>query len=228
MKIKHALTLILPALLACDVADALPEVESGALTICTDADGSSGNDDDVDIEGTVVAIDDGAVDCTRTITVQDAQGELTSFGYSLSDAAGDDISPALDVSEGDTVDVRYRYRLVWGDVAGLIVEDATGPVFAGDEGGWGGAIDLDQIDGFSVSRGEDVIARTSGACEPLQGHEIQFDGDDSLALVPVSSGELTLDGVAMTAFAVKATTWGTSTNCATSDSTDHFSWAIAR
>ena len=60
----------------------------------------------------------------------------------------------------DAVDLSYRYRMVWGSVAGIVISDA--------------------------------------------------------------------DGTALTAMAVRATEYGESLNCATSDTTGYLSWMVVR
>jgi hypothetical protein len=73
-----------------------------------------------------------------------------------------------------------------------------------------------------------VVASTFGNCQPLEGHEIHFEADDALTLTPVSSDEVTVDGQTLTATAVRATSYGESRTCQTTDVTDVTSWMLVR
>lgn len=211
-------------LFACD----LDPVEEGSVVVCLDGDAAPvGNDVDLDVTGTVVGQSEGG-DCLVDLTIEQADGTLASIGWTLLDGEGNDLTPDFNVAEGDQVSFTYRYRMVWGDVAGFVLRDAEGEVIAAaDEGAWDNALEEGDVPGLAVSPGE-VVATEATECEPLEGHTLIFEGDNTVEIEPVASDTVTVGGADFTAYALRATSWGEGTGCDVSDTTSVYAWAINR
>ena len=132
-----------------------------------------------------------------------------------------------DLDLEDMVSFSHHYVMVWGDAEGFVIEDDLGLVMAADEGAWGGAISGESLD-FSVSLSAAPIAQESSECSTTDGYEIVFGADENVSVPPVSSATLTLDGLALTAMAIRAAEFGPGTNCFVTDQTDYMTWAVAR
>ncbi len=204
-------------------------VETGALQVCFEGDGaSSGDDADVEVTGQVSNTNGTTGDCSRNLDVHVGEGTVYRVGWTLLDDDGTDITPDFDVAEGDAVTLLYRYRLVWGDAAGFVLRDADDNVVAAaDEGAWGSALEEGDVPGLSVSPGE-VVATEATDCEPLEGHTLLFEGDDTVEIEPVDSGTVAVGGAEFTAYALRATSWGEGTGCDVSDTTEVYAWALSR
>jgi len=202
------------------------EITRGRVRVCTDQSANM-QDLDLDISGVVIALNDGSVDCSQSVTLTLDDGSVASFGYTLVDADEQDITPPLDLETGETVWGVYRYKLVFGSVAGLSLEDDAGFVLAADEGGYAGALSADDIP-FSVSQGEDVIGRERDDCVIKNQYEVIFEADDSVTLAPVASGAISFHGRTFAAYAISAIGYDAGRNCSISDLTDSLSWAVVR
>lgn len=203
-------------------------VERGTVVVSLDGGRPPlGDDLDLLLDGTVTAVEADASGA-RSVTVDDGAGEVHTVGLSVGDAADADIAPALDVAVGDAVHLVYRYRFVWGDVAGFALSDADGLVVAAEEGAWGGALQEGDVPGLSVRRGDDVVAREAAECQPLEGFSLVFEGDEAVELVPVDTAPLSVDGAALTAIAVASWDYGESATCQISDVTGYDSWVVHR
>lgn len=216
--------MILLFALACD----FDAVEEGSAVVCLDDERAMGGDDvDIELSGTVVNQHAGA-DCTLNLEVEADDGTRYSVGWSLADAEAQDLTPDFDVADGERVSLLYRYRMVWGDAAGFVLRDAEGDVVAAaDEGAWGSALEEGDVPGLAVSPGE-VVATEATECEPLEGHTLLFEGDDTVEIEPVGSDAITVGGAEFTAYALRATSWGEGTGCDVSDTTDTYAWALSR
>ncbi len=211
--------------LACD----FDPVEEGSLVVCLDGeDVSMGGDNvDLDVTGTAVGQVEGG-DCQIDLLIEQADGTLAAIGWSLADAEANDLTPDFDVAVGDAVTLLYRYRMVWGDTAGFVLHDAEGAVVAAaEEGRWGNALEDGDVAGLSVSPGE-VVATEATECEPLEGHTLVFEGDNTVEIEPVASETVTVGGADFTAYALRATSWGEGTGCDVSDTTETYAWALSR
>ena len=102
-----------------------PPVEQGQLTVCSTVEISDQEQETV-ISGSVTGIDDGAVDCARSLTVTDATGDATTIGLTLLDAGGVDVTPPFDLDLEDMVSFSHHYVMVWGDAEGFVIEDDLG------------------------------------------------------------------------------------------------------
>ena len=205
-------------------------VDRGTVDICLAA--STGDlvlDQELFLRG-IVGPADSTSECegVRTFSiVGDKKGTFT-FGFGVRDGDGSDITPPLEVGEGDEVSLFFRDRLVWGNVAGFVLEDFEGAMIAAaDEGTWGGALDAGEVDGLAVDRGHDVIAREPTDCQPIEGYEIEFSADDDAVLTPVDSEQIAIEGRSFTALAVAAWDYGESDKCQITDATGVTSWVVS-
>ncbi len=194
-------------------SSALPEIEESGVVL----------------SGVVAALNDGTVDCTQSITItgQAEDDAVVTVGYTLLDADGVDITPALDLAVDDSISGVYRNTLVWGTVEALVLEDSAGLVLAADQGTWGGGLEEGDV-GFSVSLGEEVIASEESECQTKDGYAVVFEADESVSVEPVGSAAIEVDGQALTAHALAAFQRGPGKRCEVSDQTDYLSWAVVR
>ncbi|MBM4393401.1 MAG: hypothetical protein FJ090_19945 [Deltaproteobacteria bacterium] len=216
-------------LLACgSILDPDP-VERGSLVVCLDGSrDSSGNDVDIEHSGTVLSLGAASGDCAQEVEIEGDERAVRRVGWRLTDAEGNDVTPDFDVAVGDSVALSYRYRMVWGDVAGFVLLDGDGSLLAAaDEGAWGDALDDGDVPGLAVTPGE-VVATEATVCEPLEGHTLVFEGDDTVEIEPIASDSVTVGGAALTAHAVRATSWGEGAGCEVTDTTSVYAWAVSR
>ena len=201
-------------------------VDRGDLSVCLDGRrDSTGNDVDIEVAGTVIALDDTPGECSRSVVVDDGLGTVLHLGIVALDADGGDITPDMGVAVGDVVHAVYRYRMVWGDVAGFALTRDGALGAAADEGAWGGALAPDDLPGLAVTPG-DVVATERGDCLPVEGHSLVFTGDDTVEVVPVSSSSVDVDGSPLSALAVAAWGYGEPTGCDMSDTTDVYAFVV--
>jgi len=213
---------LLPLLAACggDIVD------RGSVEVC--ADGVDGGDDAVlSLDGSISAIGGGACsDSTLSFTVTGDQ-EVT-IGLTVTDADNADITPDPGLVVDQAVSLHYRYKLVWGDVAGFALTDADGLDLAAEEGFWGGALQDGDIDGLTVARGKDEVARERDTCGHVVGYEVVFTGDDVVAVQPVDSADIQVGGTTLTATAVGAYDYEDGPNCSVEDRTGGTAWVVSR
>lgn len=203
-------------------------VDRGTVDIClTDSEGEV-IDEELYLRG-IVGPPDSTSDCqgTRSFSIVDKHKGTFTWGFGVRDADGSDITPALEVDEGDEVELFYRNRLVFGDVAGFVLGDWEGALLAAaDEGTWGGAFDPGDVNGVSIERGDEVIAREPTDCQPIEGYEIEFSADEDEVLTPVDSEQIAIEGRSFTAMAVAAWDYGEDDDCQITDATGVTAWVI--
>jgi len=217
---------MLLVLLASCVTD--DTVERGTVDIClADANGEV-LDQELFLRG-IVGPPDSTSDCqgVRSFSIVDhAKGTFT-WGFGVRDGDGSDVTPALDLTEGDEVSLFFRDHLVWGDVAGFVLEDFEGVMIAAaDEGTWGGAFVPGDLDGISIERGDDIIASEPTDCQPIDGYQIEFSADDDAVLTPVDSEQIFIEERSFTAMAVAAWDYGESDDCQITDATGATAWVL--
>jgi len=213
------------------LAACLPNtVDRGTVDIClADSKGELVLDQEFFLRG-IVGPPDSTSDCqgVRSFSIVDNQKGTFTWGFGVRDGDGTDITPALDVSYGDDVHLFFRDRLVWGDVAGFVLGDFEEVMIAAaDEGTWGGAFEPGEVDGLSVDRGHDVIAREPTDCQPIEGYEIEFSADDDTVLAPVDSAQIDIEGRSFRALAVAAWDYGDSDSCQITDATGATAWVVS-
>lgn len=213
------------------LAACLPNiVDRGTVDIClADANGDLVLDQELSLRG-IVGPPDSTSDCQGTTSfsiVDNTKGTYT-WGFGVQDGDGSDITPSLDVGYGDDVHLFFRDRLVWGNVAGFVLGDFEEVMIAAaDEGTWGAALEPGDVDGLSVERGHDVIAREPTDCQPIEGFEIEFSADEDAVLTPVESERIAIEGRSFTALAVSAWDYGDSDDCQITDATGATAWVVS-
>jgi hypothetical protein len=220
--------LLIPAIVgvACskeDPAKGLSPV-MGVVEVCTELEA---NDDTLfEHSGVVVAVDDGASDCARSVTIEASDGTRHTVGWTVTDDTGGDQSPAVAVEVGMDLTLGVRSTMVFGVVRGLILTDADGLVFAADEGTWGGGLRPEET-GVVVEHGP-IVAVSESDCVTTEYSKAWLEGDATYgldALVPI---EVEVDGQPITAMLVASIEYGPGTSCSVSDKTDELAWVAWR
>ncbi len=228
------------SLFACtDPVGQLPKPEHGTQQICLGGPEDVGGADELDllVTGTVVGFDVGndmnLADCldgpSTVVEIEDADGEVWSLGWSIADDRGQDLTPVLSLEAGSEVDLLFRWKMVWGTTAGFVLSDAEGLVASGDEGAWGSALSADDLMGFEVERGANIVSREETQCQPIEGYTVDFVSlARTTSLLPVNSGPFEIDGQMFEAMAIDAMDYGESRSCSVSDRTNVTAWAVYR
>ena len=213
----------LPTLVGCQDV-----VEHGTLTICTTMEDPSPTSNALTTHaGEVIAIDDGTVDCTRSVTIVDELGISQTIGLTVTDSLGQDITPMMDVNPGDAITLDFHLLRVWGWTMGFVLTDADGIVLAADEGTWGGALtDVDL--GFRVDYSTEPIATATSECLTSDYFDITFAADTATSVAAGSSDALIIDGTTYMATAINATKFGPGRRCEVSDKSNYLTWIVAR
>ncbi len=215
-------------LLACEPQTPSPSGSpNGAVVLCKDGARPSGDDQDLVLTGTITDVGSDT-DCGATFTIDDGAGTVATFGVNATDADGEAVALALGVSQGDTVDLTWRYRLVWGDVMGLVLRDGDGLLFAAEEGQWGGALAAEDTPELEVGLGA-VYQTVATACMPREDHTVQFaTGDDEVEVAPVAADHVAVGTTDLTVWAMAAYTWAEGDGCSVEDGTDALAWWALR
>ena len=220
------LALLLSFMVGCDQGT----LEHGYLTVCASSEmdmDMDGGGYGIDLSGTVVALDDGTTECSRSVTVENANGNRLSVGLTVKDAEDLDITPNIDLQQGDSVVLTYRDRVVWGSVSGFVIYEDQTLVLAAEEGTWGGALkDVDL--GFTVSLSAEPIAVKRTECVTTEGYALLFEGDETVSVEPVSTAPFQVDGQPLNAIAIRADVLGPGRNCSVSDLSSSRTWVVAR
>ena len=233
LAVSTAAVLGLLALGGCPPPDDLERTAppTGALELCLPI--SAGDDTLVAVEGIVVAVDDGASGCGRSVTLEAADGILHTVGWTVFDVHGADRSPAADLDVGRAVAFGMRAHMVFGEVRGLRITDEDGLVLAADEGTWGGGLDPEEV-GFSVEHGG-VFATVEQECRRTDYARLRFSSDEmTVELGPLDEEQdflLVADDAGTEAVSVRALAsiqHGPGGSCEVSDQTDTLSWVAWR
>jgi hypothetical protein len=202
-------------------------IDRGTVDICLADQTGEVIDQELFLRG-LVGPPDSTADCqgVRSFSILDEKKGTFTLGFGVDDADGTDITPALEVLDGSQVSLFYRDHMVWGDVAGFVLEDFEGAMIAAaDEGTWGGALVPGEVDGISIERGN-MIGHEHTDCQPIRGYEIEFSADDDAVLTPVESEQIVIEGRSYTALAVAAWDYGPDDNCQIDDATGATAWVI--
>ena len=196
----------------------------GVVDVCTDLPAA---DDTLHaFSGVVVATDDGATDCTYSITIEDADGARHTVGWSVTDDYGEDHTPAADVAQGDTITLKVRSFMVFGEVRGLLITDEDGLLLAADEGTWGGGLRAEET-GFSMTHGH-TVAETVTECITTTYSEAWLEADALWGLEPLRPLVVDVAGTAHTVMMVSSIEYGPGRQCEVSDKTDELAWVAWR
>lgn len=215
-----------------------PAPTNGNIDACLGGPSAAagGEDLEVEISGTVTAIDGESPDMnlvgcaeapSHTIEITDEAGDVWTVGLNIT-TEDTDRTPTFAVAEGDVIDLTFREKLVWGTVAGFTLANEEGLIAAVEQGTWGGALNVDDTPGLEVSGGSDVINTEDTDCMPIETFSVIFSADTELELDPDNIETLELDGATYSAFAVASYDYGSGTNCQVSDSTGATAWAVYR
>lgn len=208
-------------------SDDVEAPDVGSVLVCLPF--GAGDDTLVEVDGTVVGIDDGSTDCVRSLTVSVDDGSVVSVGWSVSDADGGDLGPSLDLEAGDPVHLGMRAHLVFGEVRGLLITDDEGLLLAADEGTWGGGLEEDET-GLRVEPGT-VVATVEAECTITDYSVVRFTDaatGSSVEVWPLESDGLTVREQALTVQAVASIQRSSGRSCSVSDQTDVVSWVAWR
>jgi hypothetical protein len=164
--------------------------------------------------GTVEEVEPGITDftlvpcepagATRLMQVRDTNQVAWLLGWVVQGEAAVDKTPTADVAIGAQVEVLFRAN-DQGKSAGFVVAEIDGgPLVAAMDAGVGtNALGEDEVPGATVWFG-DWLTTNEEECGTVHGYEVNFHGDDDLALAPFSEGTLTVRGSSFTATAVSA------------------------
>ena len=178
-----------------------------------------------ELDGTSVPGLDCAEDSAYAIDIEESNGTVWTLAYGITDHAGDQVAPSLDLIEGDTVNFIFQQKQNQPDPArGFVVIDGSGLVAAIDNGLSGGALDNSAIDGLNVNRGL-LIGDNKEECGLRSGTQIEFRGSSTVAIEPFSTGTVNIGASNFEVFAISAYFWSKA-NC--DENVDELSWAIFR
>ena len=217
-------TVLLLLLAACSAPS-----QSGFVRVCIDgARQAIGDDVDLTLSGVVTGVTTGDPVCGTEVSFEDENGDVRSVGVMAFEDEAGEVPIPIDVglAAGAPIDVTYRYRMVWGDVAGVVVTAAEGVVLAADEGGWGGALEAGDVAGLAVSSGDDIVGYSAG-CARYASRTIVFDADEPVEIAPVGEGEGTILGRPMRFWAIANVDADGTGSCLVSDSPHPLAWALA-
>ena len=195
---------------------------------------------DEGISGTVVSDEalsgafDSPLECygvgQRVLTIEDGDGGEWAFAYGVTDPDDADVTPAMAVSAGEAVSVRYRAVLDFGSANGFVVTSAADDrvIAAVEAGTWGGALQDGDVPGLMVSRGE-VFGEEPTDCGPVVHERLEFfaptDGD-VIELEPYAVSTVTLGGAPISVYAAVSATFDDRVQC--TDLAGTVSWALFR
>ena len=165
----------------------------------------------------------------RYITVEDSQGDLWHFGWSVEDGSGALVSVALNIADDDPVEVDFYQGLAGGYVGQSSLAVRSGGdlvaavVSAGDT--WE-PLDGAALGGLTVTRGAGM-GQSDGGVGVLDWWSLDFDGDSLVTIDAGEQGNVTVGGAIYQAYALSA--WersvGGSTTCSDCASS-YVSWAV--
>ena len=178
-----------------------------------------------ELDGNSVPGLDCAENSAYAIDIEESTGTVWTLAYGITDHAGDQVAPSLDLMEGDTVNVIFQQTQNQPDPArGFVVIDGSGLVAAIDNGLSGGALDNAAIDGLNVNRGL-AIGDNKEECGLRSGTQIEFRGSTTVAIEPFSTATVNIGASNFEVFAISAYFWSKA-NC--DENIDELSWAIFR
>ncbi len=187
-----------------------------------------------EVEGTVLSDEAGAMpesnaECYwtqhRVLQIEDAEGVVWSVGYGIEEPNEADVTPALDLTAGDSVSLTYRMVQSFGSAHGFVIEDDEGLVAALESGTWGPALEDGDVPGLTVQDG-DLLNTLEAECG-TEGHfQWVFEGDNDTTVAPYGLGDLSIGGVDYTAMAVANMQWQGDVLC--TDLAGDQMWAVFR
>jgi len=216
----------------------LPE---GSVGVCLEAGVDPAVTDLVEtwqLAGDVIEVRDGtAEDCgtagwatpSRVVVVMLPNDALAHVGFTVTED-GRDVTPDLDLEDGDAVDVTFVHTQGWGEDHGLVVTEAEkGLVFAAEEG-WqtdllaledsplDGLLNVDDAGAYGPTRADE--------CGQVRSHRLTFEADASLDLEANASSPIEVAGEALTAR--NAGSWDFEGTVGCTDTWGPESWVVYR
>jgi|GEM_PF-6175110 len=175
------------------------------------------------VSGELQEIRDGSGECNIELVIEN-EGETYTFGYSIldPDAVPQAQLPTWDV--GQTVDVEYREKFVFGTTQSMLVHDDSGLMMALEEGYWGGSIDASELP-FSVTWSALIVAQKESDCIITEGYSIVVD---DVPFTPFYNDTFSVGDAEWDFYAVAAVQLKDGKTCSVSDKSDHFAWAAIR
>ena len=94
----------------------------GALQICF-SDVQWDESQSIPLDGTVVRVnqDSGDWECSQTVAIERENGEIITIGYTVLDAEQQDISPGIDLREGQSISGVFESKCGWGCDSALVI-----------------------------------------------------------------------------------------------------------
>lgn len=212
-----------------DELDAPAPFAVGTVDVCTEI--PAGDDTLHTFSGVVVAIDDGSTECSQSVTIETAEGERHTVGWTVTSDEAGDYPVAAELEEGRMITLGIRSYMVFGDVRGLVITDDEGLVLAADEGTWGGGLRPDET-GLSMEPGG-VIWESRTECVTTSYISVSVVSDHgSIGLEPfekVSMGVGDAESVVgVDVMLVASIEYGPGEQCSVSDQTDELAWVAWR
>lgn len=201
-------------------------LRAGRVQLCisvpSDDSGEMPEDINQTFQGTIVGevpaeqVGD-SISCTATHALEvDVDGESWFLGYTVLDYEGNDITPVVGFTPGESVQLSIARKQIWGVVNAFSAESKDGPLLAINDG-MGATLPAGALEGMSVQEGSPYGARRADGCGTQVGHTLIFDAATTTELrsgyggaVELSSGPVDITNVASWDFEdVQCTdTWG--------------------
>lgn len=160
------------------------------------------------------------------VRFNDETGQEWRVGMQIFDTEGTDVTPGLDLHEGDVVDLRYVQLEDFGSTSAFVLTDAAGGLVAAvEEGVWGTLLADGDVPALNVDLGETVL-EMDDECGHQAYHSILYSGDEDVSVEPYGVADVTVGGTPYTAYALGAMTWEGDVTC--TDLAGRFTWAVVR
>ena len=201
----------------------------GSLQICF-SESQWGESQSISLDGTVVRVNEDSEDmgCSETVAIERENGEVITIGYTVLDSEHEDITPSIDLDEGQSISGVFESKCSWGCDAALVIEDQSGIALIADQGHG-----LDPV--LGDNRPFEVIASSfpyneynESSCTDVQEHSILLDVDSMVEIEPLSTEVISHQGRNLRAMAIAAKVYQDTPDCTTMDRSDDFSWLVYR
>ena len=201
----------------------------GSLQICF-SDVQWDESQSISLDGTVVRVNQDSEDlgCSETVAIERENGEIITIGYTVLDADQADISPSIDLGEGQSISGVFESKCGWGCDAALVIEDESGIALIADQGHGLNSV-LEGNGPFEVNVSSfHYNEYNEDSCTDVLEHSIFLDVDSRVELEPLSTEVISHQGRNLRAMAIAAKVYRDTPNCTTMDRSDDFSWLVYR
>jgi hypothetical protein len=196
--------------------DESPPAARAGASVCLSRDVGDAWDFRGDYAGTVIEeVDTGFVPLARRecygvtmdrgVSIRTDEGTIYAIGWKVRSPDGD-VTPGLGLAPGDRVGLHIGEGCGEGCGHAFSVTRDGRLVGAVTDGAWGATVGGDATPGLTVREGAER-GRTDGDCGTVAVHDIRFEGDSTLDLLPYASGTLNLGGQPYTVHALDAYSW---------------------